>query len=737
MVGLALALTLAALLARRRDLHASAKGLAERKKAQERGTARARLQYPSIDLARCVGCGSCVAACPEDGVLELIHGQAAVVHGARCVGHGRCAAECPVGAIALTFADLHERSDIPVLNSNLEAVGSPGLFLAGEVTGYALVRTAISHGIAVAGEVALRIKETPTTRREGVIDLCIVGAGPAGIACALEAKSRGLNYHVLEQEVLGGTVAKYPRRKLVMTQPVSLPLYGQLKNTTYSKEELMVLWTNIANTHKLSISTGEELESVERHADGYFVVRTQRGVVRANHVCLALGRRGTPRKLGVVGEELPKVSYSLLDANSYQNRHVLVVGGGDTAVEAALALSEQDGNTVTLSYRKPEFTRLRARNEVRMLEAQQSGRIRVLFESEVVQIGSDHVEMISGPEKSRSVMSLKNDEVFILAGGTLPFEKLKNAGVSFDANLRAQSAPIAERTAGLLPSVIVAFLLFLSAVAWVAYHWDYYSLDPLSRTESPLHGRLRPSGAAGLAFGIGAVALILANLAYLIRRSRWLSVTFGSLQAWMTSHVVTGVVALLLAVLHGAFAPRSTVGGHALIAMAVIIVTGAIGRYFYAYVPRATNGRELALEEIRTNMAGLSAEWDSRFPGFGERVQNQIQTLVDSGHWQGSFARRAVALVGSQGQLKKALGKLRVEGRREGIPENQLNELAELARRAHRAAFMAAHYEELRALLATWRYLHRWIALLLILMVGLHIYTALRFGSLISAGGGH
>lgn len=736
-IGVALGLALAALIARRRELQHSAKVAEERTKARERGTSRARLQYPNIDLARCVGCGSCVAACPEEGVLDLIHGQAAVVHGARCVGHGRCAAECPVGAIALTFADLHERTDLPVVDSNLESVGNPGVFLAGEVTGHALVRTAISHGVAVAGEVARRIQQNPSAANGETLDLCIVGAGPAGVACALEAQSRGLRFRVLEQEALGGTVSKYPRRKLVMTQPVTLPLHGLLANSTYTKEELMDLWQSIATKYALPISTGEEFEGVERLADGNLLVKTKKGTTRARFVCLALGRRGTPNKLGVDGESLPKVSYSLLDANSYTGRHLLVVGGGDSAVEAALALAEQAGNTVTLSYRRKEFTRLRARNEARLLEARQSGHLHILMESEVVRILPDRVELVTGSESSRAVTFLENDEIFILAGGTAPLEKLKNSGVSFDPALRAKSAPIAARTEGLLPGVSAAFVLFVLAVGWVLYHWEYYQLSPSSRADSPLHSLLRSSGTAGLTFGIGSVVFIFANLAYLVRRARWFSLTFGSLQAWMTSHVATGIFALLLAVLHGSFAPRSTVGGHGLLAMAVILLTGAIGRYFYAYVPRASNGRELALEEIRANLASLSTEWDERFPGFGERVQVQIQTLVESGRWHGNFFRRALSLVVSHGKLRRAVAQLTEEGRREGIPAAQLSELMDLARRAHRAAFMAAHYEDLRTLLATWRYLHRWVALLLVLMVALHIYTALRFGGISWPGGGN
>ena len=371
--------------------------------ARQRGSREARLQYPQIDLARCLGCGTCIAACPEEGVLDLLHGQAVVVHGARCVGHGRCAEECPTGAIVVTLGDLEDRRDIPAVDGRFESTTVPGLFLAGEVTGFALIRTAITHGTAVAREVVSRSAGSPRNGGAGgngapVLDLVVVGAGPAGISCAVEAQESGLNVAVLEQESLGGTVASYPRGKLVLTQPVTMPGGYRLTRSTYEKEELMELWERIASEKDLQVHTGVRFQHAEPGPDGGFEVRTDRGTVHARNVCLAVGRRGTPRKLGIPGEELPKVSYSLLDARSFQGRRILVVGGGDSAVEAALGLAEQEGNTVTLSYRRPAFFRLKARNEQRIEEALAVGRVSALFESRVTSITPDGVELEQGPE---------------------------------------------------------------------------------------------------------------------------------------------------------------------------------------------------------------------------------------------------------------------------------------------------------------------------------------------------
>ena len=393
-------------------------------KAKVAGLLAAVSMHPHINALSCIGCGGCVDACPEEHVLAIIEGKAVLENGAKCVGHGLCGEACPVGAITMMMAGPGKSADLPVLNELLETT-VPNMFIAGELGGMGLIRNAINQGKKTVEAIAGRPRSN-----NGGYDVAIVGAGPAGLAAGLAAKAKNLKYVILDQGDAGGTILQYPRRKIVMTSTVDLPGWGKLKLTETSKENLLEIWQQILAKTNLTVNNNEKVLSIEKQGN-QFLLTSPKQKYTAAHVVLALGRRGTPRKLGVPGEELSKVAYRLIDAESYQKCSVLIVGGGDSAVEAAMGLALQGTNTVTISYRKSEFSRLKPRNVERLAEDVKRKAINVVLSSEVKVILHKEVQL----ETSEGVTSIPNDYVFIFAGGEMPFEFLKSVGIQFQNQL--------------------------------------------------------------------------------------------------------------------------------------------------------------------------------------------------------------------------------------------------------------------------------------------------------------
>jgi thioredoxin reductase/NAD-dependent dihydropyrimidine dehydrogenase PreA subunit len=382
-------------------------------------------QFPYIDPTHCIGCGACVRACPEGDVLGIVGGTAVVVNGLRCVGHARCEKACPVGAITVGLGDLKSREDVPLLDDAGQTT-VPGLYVVGELGGLSLVRNAVFQGRRIVEHLSERLPALALA--EDVLDVAIVGAGPAGLSAGLTAAHAGLSSVVLEREpTLGGSLLHYPRRKMVLTQPVELPPWGSLDREEYTKEALLDLFEELVESHTIDVRFGEAVVNVQREDGAFLVLSASGGIWRARTVVLALGRRGTPRTLGIPGEELSKVMYRLLDAEGYRGQKILVVGGGDSAAEAAIGLARQPGNEVTLSYRREKLVRLKKKNQDALDALLATGKVRPLFGSQPVEITPGSVRLKVGGE----VVELDNDYVFVFAGGVPPFDFLKKIGVRF------------------------------------------------------------------------------------------------------------------------------------------------------------------------------------------------------------------------------------------------------------------------------------------------------------------
>jgi thioredoxin reductase (NADPH) len=373
--------------------------------------------HPFIDPYKCLGSGACVLACPEGDVLGMIGGKSKLINPTHCIGHGACRAACPHEAITLVFGTDKRGVDIPHVSPTFES-NVPGIFIAGELGGMGLIRNAVEQGRQAIDSIRkYRDHRAP-------LDVVIVGAGPAGFSATLAAMQHKLRAVTIEQESLGGRVFHYPRAKIVMLQPATLPIIGKVKLSATSKESLLEFWQGIERRTGIKIQYHERMESIVRTDTG-FIIKTSKGSYETRTVLLAVGRGGTPRKLEVPGEELPKVVYRLIDPEQYRGRRVLVVGGGDAALEAASRLAEQPGATVALSYRGDAFGRAKPANREKVEAAERTGRLRVLLKSRVTSVTPEAVVV----EQEGSEERLPNDAVIVCAGGVLPTEMLKSIGV--------------------------------------------------------------------------------------------------------------------------------------------------------------------------------------------------------------------------------------------------------------------------------------------------------------------
>jgi thioredoxin reductase (NADPH) len=390
-------------------------------KAKEEGLFEPVSLHPVVDPNSCIGSGACVAACPEKDILGIVNGRATTINASQCIGHGACFHACPTQAITLVIGTESRGVDLPHVDRNFET-NVPGVYIAGELGGMGLIRNSVEQGRQAVDHMSKALKK----EHSGTYDLVIVGAGPAGISASLAAKKHKMRCIVLEQDTLGGTVFTFPRKKIVMTSPMDLPLYGKLKLYETTKTELLDLWNDVIKKNGIEVRENAKVETVV-NKEGLFEIGTLSGeILTSRFVLLATGRRGTPRKLGIPGENTEKVAYRLLDHENISGQHVIVVGGGDSAVEAALLLSEQ--NNVILSYRSDAFSRIKPMNREKIFASAASGKVDLRFNSNLTAIEPDTVKLVMTNEPGEH--TLKNDLVYIFAGGELPTQFLEKVGIT-------------------------------------------------------------------------------------------------------------------------------------------------------------------------------------------------------------------------------------------------------------------------------------------------------------------
>ena len=690
--------------------------------------------HPVIDPEICIGSYSCLRACPEGDILGIVDGKASLITAANCIGHGRCALECPVGAIRLVFGTSERGVDLPEVDADFESSRS-GVHVVGELGGMGLIRNAITQGLEVAEALALRLNGW-AGGSNGAVDVAIVGAGPAGLATALGCRRHGLSFQVLEQDTVTGAIAHYPRQKLVMTETVQLPFYGRFGKRLISKEELIRSWHKAMSKADLTVYEGVKVTAIEG-ADGDFTVRGGELSVRARKVVLATGRRGSPRKLGVPGEQLKKVTYRLIEPEQYAGSKVLVVGGGDAALESCIALAEETDAEVTLSYRNAALARCREANRSRIEQLIRSGRINALLPSEVRRIEADRVVLSAGERRAE----LANDYVIVNVGGELPAEFLHSVGVGMKryhgeapvarlarAGPKGPSAhPAAarqevRRRRKLAVVLAVAGALIIAGLAAVG--WDYYLLPEAERAKHPEHLRLRSAGDWGHGVGIAATLFMISNFLYALRK-RWKRLKGNaSIRRWLTVHMFVGFMSPLVIAFHAAFQPRSLVATGTAAALLIVVSTGVIGRFIYGLVP-SEQGRTLELAELSGTWERLKGEISPLLRGVSER--NAVRAVLSEATApppRGSLFSLILAM-----PVRGACDAFRLRRLRPLFPSaEQHREFAATFRRLGRIRTQVGFYKSLKRLLSVWRVLHVVLAVFLVVVIAAHIGVSLYLG---------
>ncbi|HET6346432.1 MAG TPA: NAD(P)-binding domain-containing protein [Myxococcota bacterium] len=707
--------------------------------AQEIGADIPPSLHPVVDPHACICSGACIAACPEVDVLKIVNGTARLVNGAHCIGHGECASACPVDAIRLVFGSKQRGIDLPKLTPKFETTRL-GLHIVGELGGMGLIKNAIRQGVQM-GENLHQALSRP--RPVGIgdakrVDVVIVGGGPAGLATAITCKSLGLSFEVLEQGSVGGSIANYPRHKVVLTEAMELPLFGTIGASTLSKEALLEAWYAALKKADVTVREGAKVTDVTGQ-DGAFTVHSSAGEFHCRKVVLALGRRGTPRTLGVPGESLPNVAYQLKAPEQYAGKRVLVVGGGDSALESAIMLASQPHTKVSLSYRGAAAQRAKRRNLERLKELVAEGKIKAYYRSEVQGINKE--QALLRQDGHRFVLRL--DYVLVHIGGTLPDDFLEKLGIDSRRHSGDQAQPVPLRRSSARPSAPgkappvehealarrlvwgFAVLGVLGLAVLAVLGGQYYLLPKAARNGSRLHELLKPSGLVGHGVGIAATGVMMLNFFYAVRKRIRRFQSLGVLKDWLNLHMLVGAVTPVFIAFHAAFQANNVLAATTAGALTVVVGTGLFGRFLYGFVPTlGDNAMDLAeliaaWEQLRENLevqainVGISNEYSHLSSEFYRPPERQGS--LTSSYLQ--LCKETVSLYGGLWRVRRA------------FPSREAYKTFEKrARHLIRMRLQIGAYEPLRRLLGVWQVFHIVLSCLLVFVIAAHITVAMLLG---------
>lgn len=702
--------------------------------ARDKGLHIPATLHPVINPDICIGSLSCLKACPEGDILGIFENKAILIDAAACIGHGKCALECPVDAIKLVFGTSERGVDLPEVNEFFET-NRAGVHIIGELGGMGLIKNALTQGLQLADYLGKVMKKS--VGGGSVVDVAIVGAGPAGIAAAMGLRKQGLSFRLLDREAIGGAIYSYPRQKVVMTEAVNLPFFGKFGRRLISKELLLETLLKAMKKADVTVEAGVTVTGLEG-PDGGFTVVSNKGTIQARKVVLAIGRNGSPRKMGCKNEDQEKVAYRLIDPQQYQGSRVLVVGGGDSALEAANQLVEQSDAQVTLSYRNPELGKAREANKRKFKDNADAGKLTSMMGSQVMDVRAKEVILKIGDK----LVALPNDFIIVYIGGELPGAFLGTLGIGVRKHFgtspelgtkgEAKDAVAPRGTAKQLEEWRrqrrLAFGLFALGTLIVAslavIGWEYYPLSLRQRTHSPFHALLRPAGPWGHGVGIVATLFMMSNFVYALRK-RWPRMKGrGPIRQWLTFHQFVGFMSPLVISFHAAFQSNNLLATFTSCSLGVVVLTGVFGRFIFSVVTDS-QGRSAELAE-------LQGQWERQKVVLEEAAKGASENPLLRGLLAQSAPRAlrgSVLLLLLRMPWERAHLRLRLWRVREEFANR--TQFREFARGYERLMVVRTHvhfFRGLKQLMTGWRIFHVVLSVFLVFMITAHIAVSVFLG---------